>query len=383
MAISRLTGQDATNNSGNGNVVATYPGATTAGNLLIATVFSNQALGSNAISGWTSLVDGHAYGGQYDITILYKLADGSETTVTATSAGANHMVISIFEYTGNANPIQTDGTAAAQNTSSTVTSYTTPSITTTNANDLIFSVMSDGQGTSPSWATSTTIGSNTADTFSHIFSGQNIVSSTQSGFSDTGSWTGASTAGSLIGAFQAAGGGTTTSTSSTSSSTSSTSTSSTSSSTSVSSTSSSTSISSTSSSTSYSTSTSVSTSSTSTSTTTIASNNLILTCGSDVVWEGQTARDYKCYFYCYEPAYISIPDTTADVTVYFSVSSKNANSLPTNVKNWGYRTKSVERNYGTISGYMNSFAHFSGSQRQALVCPPGSVITLVSVNIAP
>ncbi len=118
------------------------------------------------------------------------------------------MAISIFEYTGNANPITTDGSASGQE--ATGATATTPAITTTNANDLIFEIygVSNSQTGSPyTWTTATTIGTNMNNgTFqAGMFCGQNIVSSTQTGYSDTGNAHGSSQqTATIIAAFQAA-----------------------------------------------------------------------------------------------------------------------------------------------------------------------------------
>lgn len=54
------------------------------------------------------------------------------------------------------------------------------------------------------------------------------------------------------------------------------------------------------------------------------SGNVVMLCGSDIVAEFAIARDYKQHFYAYAPVYLDIPDTAADVTVYFSPPSKGS-----------------------------------------------------------
>jgi hypothetical protein len=204
MAISRLSAQDTTNTSSATTVSATYAGATTANNLLIAVVWSNGTVTPTITVGgtWSTLVNGTGYGSNGKCTIFYKLALGSETTITGSGSGATLMSIAIFEYTGNANPIVLDGIATAKNNGiSGVTTYTTPNITTVHANDLIFSVMFEG-GTAFSWTSSSLIGQ-TTNSGVVMNSGQYIVSSAQSNFQDTGSWTTSTETSSMVGAFQA------------------------------------------------------------------------------------------------------------------------------------------------------------------------------------
>lgn len=47
-----------------------------------------------------------------------------------------------------------------------------------------------------------------------------------------------------------------------------------------------------------------------------------LFCGSDMVMQGSTARDYKMNWYAYAAVRVDIPDTTADVTIYFATPAK-------------------------------------------------------------
>lgn len=207
MAISRITGQDGQGNAVSGNTVsATYPGSTTAGDLLIAVAaFNSGASTTISISGWTSLISIEQATGTDPAALFYKLATGSESTITATTTGSStYSSISICEYTGNANPIVTDGTANARtNNQINTTSYATPTITTTNANDLILSiVITSAATTSPSWTTSSLFAPGPGTKWA-IYFGQNIVSATQTSFSDTLSWTGNQGATALIAAFEA------------------------------------------------------------------------------------------------------------------------------------------------------------------------------------
>src|SRR3982751_1054812 len=100
MAISRITSQDAKGASTTTSVSATYPGATTSNNLLIASIYSNGGTGTfTGRSGWTQRSQQVA-GGIF-INIYDKIADGTETTVTANDTAGSLMKIHIYEYTGN------------------------------------------------------------------------------------------------------------------------------------------------------------------------------------------------------------------------------------------------------------------------------------------
>lgn len=205
MAIVRIPSQDAQAFSNSSNsVAASYPVGATTGNLLIAAVSATGGSGSSiTIIGWTQLAATTMDGSTGQGAILYKLASGGEFTVTANGSTATNMAISIFEYAGNANPIATDGSAGAANGGgSSITSLATTSITTFKAADLIITAILTGSSpTNFSWTTATLIGSNTSG-LARLAAGENIVSSTQSGYTDTASWSGASTtAVTVIGAF--------------------------------------------------------------------------------------------------------------------------------------------------------------------------------------
>lgn len=189
MAISRLSAQDAQGNGTAQNASATYPGATTSNNLLIAAVCAQDATGGattiTAGGSWTKVGD-QTFAGQVRVSLFYKLSIGNETTITAHNSNASSIALDIFEYTGNANPIQTDGTLSGNNSSGSVSSLSTNSIATTNTSDLVFTIaaFSGTVGTSPSWNNATVIGSNLAGAGRALFCGENIISSAQSNYSD-------------------------------------------------------------------------------------------------------------------------------------------------------------------------------------------------------
>lgn len=181
--ISRIVTQTAHGIGASATVGVTYPGATTAGDLLIAVV--SGAASTNAISGWTLLLNKAPNGDQ---SLFYKLATGSETTITAT-CGSGAIALSIFEYKGNANPIATDGTAVISSGASITTTLSTSAITTTSSNDLVLAFLGSVTTlTASSWVKGTIIDQN-------INSGASIIVSEHTAnvpltpYTDTANWT--------------------------------------------------------------------------------------------------------------------------------------------------------------------------------------------------
>lgn len=140
MAIARITWQDATNSSVLTTVTATYPGATTAWNLLIACVWHNTESDVATIPGFTQAIDITA-----NVTIagqlLYKVASGSETTITATNTSASLMEIAIYEYEWFTWTPTLDKTAVGGSVFSATAS--TGTTATTTASDEVAIVMAD------------------------------------------------------------------------------------------------------------------------------------------------------------------------------------------------------------------------------------------------
>lgn len=200
-AISRITGQDAKGAAAAASVTATYPGATTAGNLLVASLYANVGLGLESMTGWTKAKDAAINIGA-SVGLWYRLADGTETTVTGAATGAGVMRIHIYEYTGNANPIVVDQVNGADNGGGSVTTVNSTAITTTNANDLLFAVFGVAPGAITSPSVDSSFNLRQADSTIRMFDADQIVAATGT-YSTNGSWTTARTAGSLIVSFQA------------------------------------------------------------------------------------------------------------------------------------------------------------------------------------
>lgn len=200
MAISRLSGQDAKAQANASSVTATYPGATTAGNLLVASAFSNLSSDTLAISGWTKAKT-HIRGANV-VTLFYKLADGTETTVQVTTGAGTIIRLHIYEYTGNANPIVIDISNDGED-SGTNTSWLSPSITTTYVDDLLFIAEATTAGvTGVSFDSSFNLRQVDVTTC-RLFDGDRIVNATGT-YSTTASWTTGSRNIGVIIAFKAA-----------------------------------------------------------------------------------------------------------------------------------------------------------------------------------
>lgn len=197
----RLGTQDslASDTSSAGTYTVNYPAATTSGNLLVAAIVTSTASGTNVFpSGWTT--KSVSFRTSYQLRVGWKISTGDSSVVFNSSTGSTRAA-QLYEFTGN-NATQPDADASVpssqSNGTSTGTSYGTASLTTDSANDLIMSFVSnDGSGSylqAPSWSTSAVTGSVAAPSSTYgVTGGTYFVSSTQSGFTDTLSWTGTST----------------------------------------------------------------------------------------------------------------------------------------------------------------------------------------------
>lgn len=205
--ITRLVSQDAQATTATTAVTATYPGATTAGDLLIASVYGNSNT-VPTIVGWTGFTE-KVDANTASVSIFYKLADGTETAILASALSTSLMKLNIYEYTGNADPIVLDVALVGNgNSSSASPSFSLTSITTTLANDLIFgSIVTKVAVTSPSFTSGLdTRQINTTGNI-RLFDGDSIPGTIVSSLVSTGSWTTSTQASGVIGAFEAASSG--------------------------------------------------------------------------------------------------------------------------------------------------------------------------------
>jgi len=105
------------------SITATFPTATTSGNLLVAYVNSGGTTGGGStMTGWTQAVASTNSGSGF---IYYKIADGTETTVTYSQTTSRVLTIGIVEYTGFT------GTPTLDVTDSNSTGSPTTSLSTT------------------------------------------------------------------------------------------------------------------------------------------------------------------------------------------------------------------------------------------------------------
>lgn len=95
----RSTAQDITS-TGTTSVSGTFPSPTVPGDLLIAFIGDNSGGSGDTISGWTNATGDIAVNPSTGGGIYYKVADGTETIVTASNGSASGMTMFLCEYTG-------------------------------------------------------------------------------------------------------------------------------------------------------------------------------------------------------------------------------------------------------------------------------------------
>jgi hypothetical protein len=203
MAISLV--QSARSQTNGASTTAIFGAGATAGNLLVAIAYTNAAMTSLDVSGWTAHETNYS-GTAQSIGIFYKIAAGGETSVTST--GGTICRLHIAEFSGIANPIVTDGSNS--NVVNTVQSINTNSISTANANDLIIVAAANSTGSAGTRSWSNSFNTLLDDATSpRLLSGYRIVSATGSYSSTATLHTSNSNSGALIIAFQEASAGTT------------------------------------------------------------------------------------------------------------------------------------------------------------------------------
>lgn len=202
MAISRITSQDIRATASAATINGVYPATPMQDSLLIASVYSNVTVGSNAIAGWSTALDKQIGNATASVSLFYKIAKaGESTTVTATSATATVMKLHIYEYVGNATQNVLDQTNFTNGGASTLSTQSTNSITTTLANELLFAVNGVSAAvTSPAWDSSFTL--RQQDAAIRLFDGDQIVAATGT-YSSNASWTTAVKTTTMIASFKA------------------------------------------------------------------------------------------------------------------------------------------------------------------------------------
>lgn len=188
------------------SVTATFGTGATAGNTLVAFSYTNSGAGNPVISGFTRQIMLPYSGTAQSINFYTKIAAGSETAIQMTG-GSTISRLHIAEISGLLSSITTDNSNT--NTVSTVTSISTNSISTANANDIVFvcAGTSTGESGTQSWTNSFSTLQADATSF-RLLSGYQIVSTTGS-YSSTGTvGTTATNSGAFIIALQASSGAT-------------------------------------------------------------------------------------------------------------------------------------------------------------------------------
>lgn len=176
-------------------VTVTYPGATTAGDLLVATVsVTGAGIGSVTIPGWSVAIQDFYHTGQTGaVAILIKIAIGTESVVTATVAATTISSIEIAIHEFDATPSMAGTPIEAfvdqtthKFTNSPVTSETLPSITPAATGDLILVAVGSMSPVSGQAISGLTMMASTA----RLADGY-LVDSTTAPIAPTASWTGA------------------------------------------------------------------------------------------------------------------------------------------------------------------------------------------------
>lgn len=170
-------------------------GAPTAGNLIVA--FANGDTTTATPTGFTideSVVDGNG------VYLFYKVADGSETTVTFTlGTSASPVAVGLIEYSGMAaSPADVHSNSSIPNSAGTTT--TSVSITGTGTTGDLFVAVAglhgNGSPTTPAWTNSFTnrlaVSAGTAASVSYCQTFVGDFQNTSAGAASTScSWTGA------------------------------------------------------------------------------------------------------------------------------------------------------------------------------------------------
>lgn len=133
----------------NATTVAVAFSPTAGINHLLIAVCASRVNATLSIAGFTTA---KREAGTPSQGIFYKISAGTETTVTCTATASGRMAIHIYEYSGNltAAPLDTVNATASTGNSTAVASG---SLTTTNANDMIFAAASiNSNSTFSAWS---------------------------------------------------------------------------------------------------------------------------------------------------------------------------------------------------------------------------------------
>lgn len=142
------------NNVANGAASVSVTIATpTANDLLVAICGTRAAITITGPSGWSTAKNQNSTVSQ---GIFYKIATGSESSISCSGSGSNRWGISVYEYSGMVTSSPLDAVNATSSTGSS-SSPASGSVTTTNADDLLIAGVTTGASTSFSaWSNSFT-----------------------------------------------------------------------------------------------------------------------------------------------------------------------------------------------------------------------------------
>lgn len=195
MTIARVTAAD-----GVGTTSAAFGATPTAGHLLLCAVTSNTG-GTPTITGWTQIGASATFGFSYVVRLFAKNAAGTEGTITPTANSATIYATEVCEYSGTPNPYVLDGTAAGSIGNFT-TSCATAAITTTDAGSLIITAGATSSTTSPgTWTTATGILANNQNPGASNL-GQYLPGTTKTSYTDTYTYGGSTSGGTIIAGFK-------------------------------------------------------------------------------------------------------------------------------------------------------------------------------------
>lgn len=195
MAISRITGQDATaTGAATGTVAATYPAVPTQGNLLIAIMTSSgDGISFLANTGWTL---GPQSASAKGVALFYKVAGNGELQAISLTPDAigNTFNLAIYEYQGFPGIPTLDQTSGGVNASG-LTSPCGTTLKTSYPNELVIAGAFVANGnTFSSWSGGFNAVTTVVDAAapSRLFTAQQIATSTST-FTTTLTTTGAAT----------------------------------------------------------------------------------------------------------------------------------------------------------------------------------------------
>ena len=201
---------------GTSPVTVNYAATPSAGNLLIATIKRN----SQSSTQFATVKDGNGnsftqelflnYNGTGSQIMLYDFIATASQSVAITASAPGTLFVSVYEFSGNQASLTgiIDASSTASGGSGTNEGGLQPSVTTTNANDLIFSTIGFSTTiTSPAWTGATMLQeNNSGGALIQLVDGYQIETSTGT-FNPSLAWTSSRLWGHITAAYKPASGG--------------------------------------------------------------------------------------------------------------------------------------------------------------------------------